>query len=201
MQWWLSPSHELPGDAAGALLRAFIEVSRRAEITALINSAQSEVDLAEVVTEELCEACDAEIAFILGSRTPLPAPRVVSSLGLTGDEPARVARDSLCVSSFESHSARVHSGADLLGLGARNLLLAPFHGLDGDRVVVGVARLYEQAFDSAEVALVEAVTRSVGHALERLWNREELLRAQAKVIDALLPAQFGCVAGDRERMR
>jgi uncharacterized membrane protein len=57
-------------------------------------------------------------------------------------------------------------------------------------VLVGVRRLYEQSFDSAEVALVEAVTKSVGHALERLWNRDDLLRAQAKVIDALLPAQL-----------
>jgi hypothetical protein len=86
MLWWLSPSHELRVDAA-MLLRAFIEVSRRAEITALINSAQSEIELAEVVTEELCEACGAEIAFILGSRTPLPAPRLVSSLRLTATSP------------------------------------------------------------------------------------------------------------------
>ena len=40
-------------------------------------------------------------------------------------------------------------------------------------MVIGVARLYEEDFDAAEMALLEAVTSSVGHALERAWLASE----------------------------
>ena len=43
------------------------------------------------------------------------------------------------------------------------LVLVPFAG-EVDRGVVGVARLYDEPFDQAEVALLEAVVESVRHA-------------------------------------
>ena len=60
----------------------------------------------------------------------------------------------------------MHEG-DLLGIGVRQLVLAPFAG-EVDRGVVGVARLYDEPFDDGEVALLEAVSESIKHALERI---------------------------------
>src|SRR6266480_4365346 len=64
MRSWSSPSAEST-QAAGAagepeMVRRFVEASRRAEIIAMVNSAGSEEKLAESVSEELCEAFEAE---------------------------------------------------------------------------------------------------------------------------------------------
>jgi two-component system phosphate regulon sensor histidine kinase PhoR len=57
--------------------------------------------------------------------------------------------------------------------------------------VVGVARLYDERFDEAEVALLEAVVESIKHALERirlgeerdaLFAREQVARREAEAI-------------------
>src|SRR5919204_3323858 len=163
MQWWLSPSHELARAEAEALLRRFVEASRRAEITALMNLARSSMELGEIVSEELCEACEAEIAFIVGRRTTAAPPELVGSIGLTGDEVATLTEALLSLSALETEPARVQRGNDLLGRGARSVLTASVSGVDGQRVVVGVARLHEQRFDEAEVTLLDAVTRCVGN--------------------------------------
>jgi hypothetical protein len=187
MQWWLSPSRELSPAESQALLRRFVEASRRAEITALMNLARSSLELAEIASEELCEACEAEIAFIVGRRRATALPELVGSIGLTGDEPAAVLDELLALSALELETPRVELGDDLLGLGARSVLLASAAGAQGERVVVGIARLYEQAFAEAEVTLLEAATRCVVHAIERFWGREEVLRAQSQLISSLLP--------------
>ena len=57
-------------------------------------------------------------------------------------------------------------------IGVRELVLVPFAG-EVDRGVVGVARLYDERFDEAEVALLEAVVESMKHALERIRLGEE----------------------------
>ena len=63
-------------------------------------------------------------------------------------------------------------GVDLLSVAARALVRAPF-GRGPSRGVVGVGRLYEQRFDDAEAALLEAVAASIEPALERLRLAEE----------------------------
>ena len=153
-----------------------------------MNLGRSSFELAEIVTEELCEACEAEIAFIVGQRGATAGPELVGSIGLTGHEPAAVLDDLLALSAFDTEKPHVERGDDLLGLGARSVLLAAATGAHGERVIVGVARLYDEPFHEAEVTLVNAVTRCVGHSLERLWGREEVLRAQSQLITSLLPA-------------
>lgn len=54
-----------PTDAHAELLRRFVEAARRAQIVTIVNRAQSEDELGELVTAELCEAFEAEIAFVL----------------------------------------------------------------------------------------------------------------------------------------
>ena len=187
MQWWLSPSRNLAPADAQALVRRFVEASRRAEITALMSLGRSAAELAEIVTEELCEACEAEVALIVGQRGSSAAPELVGAIGLTGDEHTVVLDDLFAMSALATEKPSVEVGKDLLGLGARSALIAAATGAQGERVVVGVARLYDQPFDEAEVTLVNAVTRCVGHALERFWGREEVHRAQSQLISSLLP--------------
>ena len=65
MPSWLSASASSIGRADDGMLRRFLEASRRAEVVTLVNSARSEEDVARVVVEELGEALEAEVAFIL----------------------------------------------------------------------------------------------------------------------------------------
>ena len=67
-------------------------------------------------------------------------------------------------------------GTDLLGLGIRDLALAPGTA-GGARLLVGVGRLYEQRFEELELGLLEAVTKSTAHALERFGLERQLERA------------------------
>jgi hypothetical protein len=187
MQWWLPPSRELAQAEWEALLRRFVEASRRAEITALMNVARSSGQLAEIVSEELCEACEAEVAFVMGRRAAAAPPELIGSVGLTDDEPAAVLDDALCLSALDAEGRSVHLGDDLLALGARSVLIASAARMHGRQVVVGVARLWEQRFREAEMTLVEAVTPYVGHMIDRFWDREEVLRAQSQLISSLLP--------------
>ena len=178
MPSWSSLSPE-PGVSRDAMLRRFVEASRRAEIIAMVNSAGSLGELGEAVTAELCEAYEAEIAFLIAARDDGGVPAVVGATGLPGDEAAPL-RDGRCVEALAATEPQLYAGDDLLGNGARRLALASFHGESGDRAVIGVARLYDQAFDEAEVALLEAVTHSAGHALERAWLGQERDRRAAQ---------------------
>jgi diguanylate cyclase (GGDEF)-like protein len=172
-----------------AILRRFVEASRRAEIIALVNSARTEAELGEVVAAELCEAYEAEVAFVLAAQGPGAPPELVGSSGLGGhaDAAAAVLEDATSLSALDTPRAAVHTGDDLLGLGRRRLALAPFRGDRGGRAAVGVARRYDQDFDAAELALLEAVTEGVGHALERAWlgvERERHAAQQAAIARA-----------------
>jgi PAS domain S-box-containing protein len=146
-----------------------VEAARRAQIVTILNRAQSEVELGELVTAELCEAFEAEVAFVLGAWDDGSAS-VVGSYGLRREETERLLEQDLLDRTFEV--PRRDEGFDLLSVGARALVRA---GFGGSRVrgVVGVARFYDQSFDEAEAALLEAVTESIGHALERLHLAEE----------------------------
>ena len=69
---------------------------------------------------------------------------------------------------------------DLLGIGARSALLAPFSSEEGRWALVGVARLYDAGLDETDRSLLEAVTLAVGHALERIWANDARDRAAAQ---------------------
>ncbi len=170
----LSPEREGLEDA---LVRRFVEASRRAEIIALVNSASSAAELGAAVCDELCEAFEAEKAFVMAARDDGSPPALVASAGLSDRERERIVHDPLCVGSLAGGSVRALVGERLGGLDARALALAPA-GDNGDRVLVGVARSYEQDFDPAESALLETVTESTSHALQRFWfSRDRELHA------------------------
>lgn len=183
MPSWSQPSPEPsapPGDPAEPLgpgelelmRRRFVEALRRAEIISLISDAKTEAELGRLLSEELCEVYDAEVAFV-AERSELGRWREIGTHGV-----AEGNRDTL-LSAAElgqagaSQRAVSERGSDLLGCGARVTLLCSFTGSGGRTVVIGAARLYEQAFDEPEIALLEAVAVSAGHALERLWAGEE----------------------------
>src|SRR3712207_2513507 len=138
--WW-SPSGEAPAEVDRAVLfRRFVEASRRAEIVALVNSARTGAEVARVTVEELCEALEAEIGFVLVMRRDRGESDVIGQVGLRQRDVAAVAGDPLCMSASAEDRPVLHAGEDLLGLGARRLMLAPWTAEDGRRVVLGVAR-------------------------------------------------------------
>jgi DNA-binding transcriptional ArsR family regulator len=162
----MSSSSSPSADDHDALLQRFVAASRRGEIVALINSARSESDLGAVVATELCEAYDAEVCFVLVVRAGSSTAELIGDVGLTGDDPATIHAQPLCAQALAGAVAVTESGTELLGLGIRNVALAPGTA-GGARVLVGVGRIYEQEFDELELALLEAVTKSTAHALER----------------------------------
>jgi len=158
-------------DRGDQLLRRFVEAARRAQIVTIVNSAASETELGELFTAELCEALEAEIAFLLTEPRGGGVRTLVGAYGLTADQRADLLDDERfghAITSEETHLYR----HNLLANGVRQLVLAPFAG-KVDRGVVGVARLYDEAFDEGEVALLEAVVESIKHALERIRLGEE----------------------------
>ena len=164
-----------PTDAQGELLRRFVEAAQRAQLITIVNRAQTEQELGELVTAELCEVFEAEIAIVLAGFDDEPW-EIVGSYGLRPEEADRVVEEDLVDPVLEV--PRRDEGSDLLSVGARALVCAPFGG-PVVRGVVSVARLYDEGFDEAEAALLEAVAASVGHALERLrlaQDRDRLYR-------------------------
>ena len=158
-------------DGRNELLRRFVEAARRAQIVTIVNLARSEAELGELFTAELCEAFDAEIAFVLAARDGEAACTLVGAYGLTPEQRQDLLDDEGCARVLNCEEPQLYRG-DLLANGVRELVLVPFAG-EVDRGVVGVARLYDEPFDQAEVALLEAVVESVRHALERLRLGEE----------------------------
>jgi two-component system, OmpR family, phosphate regulon sensor histidine kinase PhoR len=158
-----------PTDRHGELRRRFVEAARRAQIVTLLNRARTEAELGDLVTAELCEAFEAEVAFVLaldgGTHTV-----VVGAYGLRPDEAERLPAQGVLDRSIET--PQLFAGPNLLTVGARALVLAPFRAANASGVV-GVARLHDERFDEAEAALLEAVAASIAHALERLRLAEE----------------------------
>jgi len=150
------------------LRRRFVEAARRAQIVTIVNRARTEQELGDHVSAELCETFEAEIAFVLAYDDGRPG--LVGAYGLRSEDIERLLGHGLLDASLASPQ-RVE-GVDLLGVGARALVCAPF-GAGPTRGTLGVARLYEQSFDEAEAALLEAVAFSVAHALERLRLADE----------------------------
>ena len=160
-----------PHDRHAELRRRFVEAARRAQIVTIVNLARSEAELGELFTAELCEAFEAEIAFVLAARDGGGVRTLVGAHGLTTNQSADLLEDERCAHALKREEAQLYEG-DLLGIGVRELVLVPFAG-QVDRGVVGVARLYDERFDAGEVALLEAVTESIKHALERIRLGEE----------------------------
>jgi PAS domain S-box-containing protein len=188
MAWSSLPSARRP-DRRDELVRRFVEAARRAQLVTIVNLARSETELGKLVTEELCEALEAEVAFVLAARDGGPVRTVVGAYGLTPDQRADLPDDEGWERMLTSEAPQLYQG-ELLSIGVRELVLVPFFGKVG-RGVVGVARLYDEPFDEAEVALLEAVVESIKHALERirlgkerdvLFAREQAARREAEAI-------------------
>src|SRR5215211_3954537 len=158
-------------DRRDELVRRFVESARRAQIVTIVNLARSEAELGELFTAEVCEAFEAKIAFVLAARDGGAARTLVGAYGLTPDQRVDLLDDERCARALTCEEAQLYQG-DLLAIGVRELVLVPFAG-EVDRGVVGVARLYDERFDEAEVALLEAVVESIKHALERIRLGEE----------------------------
>jgi len=169
-------SSSLSPEEHDGLLRRFLVASRRGEIVALINGAHLESDLGAVVATELCEAYDAEIAFVLIDRPGTTTAELIGRVGLIDADPATIFAEPLCSTALSGALPVTERGTDLLGLGIRNLALAP-HTVGGARLLVGVGRLYDQQYDGLELALLEAVTKSAAQALERFGLERQLQRA------------------------
>ena len=141
-----------------------MEAARRAQIVTIVNRARTEDELGDLVTPELCETFEAEIAFVLAC-SGHGRLGLVGAYGLRSEEVERLLGHDLLDATLASPQRA--EGPDLLGVGARALVYAPF-GAGPARGIVGVARLHDQSFDDSETALLEAVAVSVAHALERL---------------------------------
>ena len=155
--------------AQDELLRRFVEAARRAQIVTIVNCAETEQELGELLTPELCEAFEAEIAVVLAGWDGEPLS-VGGAYGLRPEEAEGLPEQDLLHRAAEAPLR--DEGFDLLSVGARAFVAAPFRGR-AVHGLIGVARLYGQSFDEAEAALLEAVATSVGHALERLRLGEE----------------------------
>ena len=134
-----------------------------------MNRARTEAELGELITAELCEAFEAEIAFVLAYDDD-GRPGIVGAYGLRPPEAARLVDQRVLDSAVEVPQRL--EGQNLIAVGARALLLAPF-GATSLRGVVGVARLHDERFDESESALLEAIAASIAHALERLRLADE----------------------------
>jgi PAS domain S-box-containing protein len=168
-------------DHRDELLRRFVEAARRAQLVTIVNLAGSESELGELVTAELCEVFDAEIAFVLAARDGGTDPTLVGAYGLTPGQRADLLEDERCARVLTHEEPKLYEGDDLAGTSVGQLVLVPFAG-QLDRGVVGVARFDDERFDEAEVALLEAVVESIKHALEgiRMGQERDVLFARER---------------------
>src|SRR5688500_1344689 len=114
--WW-SPSPDEPLEYdVGGVVRRFIEASRRAEIIALVNSARTDREVAGSTVDELCEALEAEIGFVVVTRPDRGERETIGAMGLTPALAAAVGTDPLVRAAFGPERPQTHAGADLLGL-------------------------------------------------------------------------------------
>ena len=174
MRSWWSASVDVPADLDRAILfRRFVEASRRAEIIALVNSARTDRDVARATVDELSEALEAEIALVAVARPAAGECGAIGAVGLRDAEAAAVAAHALCRAASRGDRAVVHAGEDLLGVGGRHAVLAPWTAEDGTDVLLGVVRQFDEPFDAAELALLEAVAAGV-QALRRTGPLAEL---------------------------
>ncbi len=198
LSWWSASADSL-GPSSDGLLSRFLEASRRAEIVSLVNSARSETEVARVVVEELGDALEAEVAFILATDPRRTTHAMLGQIGLTPEQAGTIGRQRLCAEAFDGLRARAHGGQNLLKLGACRLVLSPWAADNGRRILIGAARFYDEGFDPGEVALLEAVTESVGDALERVWmatERDQHVARQTALVRAAKALNASLVTDD-----
>lgn len=167
-----SSSHSADSlDAPAATLhRRFVEASRRAEIIAMLNSVHAEAEIGEVVTAELSEAFEAEVTLVMATRAGDAPPAFIGSKGLTVEHRRELLHEPVLIGALDLDEPMALAGEMPQRIcKASSCALAPFRSRAGDRGVVAAARFYDAPFDAAEVALLEAVANSTGHALERSW--------------------------------
>ncbi len=177
MPSWSSPSPD--PDAEQALRRRLGEASCRARIAHVAAAAGSQAELGERVSAELCEALEAELSFLVACPQG-GGGRVIGATGLTAEQADRVPRD--CAATYAGGVSIAwarpepvpgHLGA-LAALDPAALALVACDGRSGG-MLLAVARLYEQPFDEAELALIESVAQTAASAHERLqlWEEDE----------------------------
>jgi diguanylate cyclase (GGDEF)-like protein len=113
----------------------------------------------------VCEAYDAQVAFVIAAPLDGGSPEVLGAAGLEDAAGAALVREPLVAELLSGNEMRARTAQDMAGLPA--LALAPFAAETGERAVIGVARLADRPFGAPELRLLEAVVASVGHALER----------------------------------
>ena len=182
-------SSRLNGDAAGdaSLRKRFVEAARRAAIIGLVNASRTEDDLTRRFTDELCEVFDAELACVLDAGDERRPARAIGTVGLDPDRALTVLDHPDSMRSIDTHRALTMQGEELLGIGARGVMLAPFRTEDRRSVLVCVGRRHGTAFTEAERAMLEGVTTAAGQALDRIWAYEARQRS-AKEQSALVRA-------------
>lgn len=163
-----------------AMRRRFVEAARRAEIVALVNATSSEPELGLRFCEELCEVFEAEVAFVLDDGGEGGRPRAVGRVALTDATPRQLLERPESMRALKIGRGISIEGQDVLGIGVRAAILAPYRTEDGRVVLAGVARIYDLPFDDGDRSLVEAVTVAVGQALERIWAYQSRDRAAAQ---------------------
>ena len=176
-----------PGSAGAAdgarsveeIRRLLQAATRRADIVSIVNATQGAREVAERVVEALADALRAQIAFVLVDRSSL-ASAILASTGIEPGGEELVLSDQLVKSVLGSEQAVGHGPSRLGGEAVSALALAPARSGRGDEVVVGVARSDGDSFGGPDLALVEAVTASMVHALERSWDAEDLDRTLAQ---------------------
>jgi diguanylate cyclase (GGDEF)-like protein len=178
MPWWSSPSPE--GGGVEALVQRLVETSSRAEIVALLNAATGRAEVGRVAAHRLCEAFEAEIAFVIACGADGCPAQALGCTGLTAEQAATLGAAALCRQALGADGVACHRDPALLDLGIRRLALCPWRSDLHAPVLVGVARLYDEAFAPRELALLEAITDSVGSALERAWLSAEHQRRAAQ---------------------
>ena len=117
-------------------------------------------EVARATVDELCEALEAEVAFVVVTRPDRGERETIGHIG----PHARRRRTPWAPTALTRAALRHRAPA-----GPRRrrparrsaraaLALSPWTAESGRQVVIGVARLYDEPFDAAELALLEAVT-------------------------------------------
>jgi diguanylate cyclase (GGDEF)-like protein len=175
------PAPDRGSDKNEGIRRRFDKDARRAAIVALANAAASEADLGQPFAEELCEICDAEVAFVVEDGGGRRLPRAIAAVGIAPEDAITLLdRPEAHSDDVEDGHTVIRNGSDVLGIGARHAQLAPFRSKDGSRALMGIARLRDEPLTEADRALIESVTVALGRALERIWADDARERSAAR---------------------
>lgn len=168
-----SPDRAMSIDPMTVMRRRFVEALRRAEIIALVNAATSVDELAGGLSEELCEAYEAEVGFVVDCGTGSEPWRALATTGTDKLDMEGLARWGPALAALADSEPATASGSDLLGVGGCSAIVAGHTSDAGRRVLLGTVRRYQLGFEPPEVALMSAIARSAGLALDRLWLHDE----------------------------